>query len=98
MNRSIAMVEMSRLLEIFQEDKVPKDLAQRLRSDSIRPSLERFLAILLVGIGDAGGGGPGFKSWTRSQIEAVVWVARLIVLAVRSTAGMELVVFFSRNL
>ena len=87
-----------RLLEIFQEDKVLKNLAQRLRSDSIRPLLERFLAILEVGIGDAGGSRPGFESWTRSQIEAVVSVARLIVLALRSTSGMELFLFFSQNL
>lgn len=75
------MAEISRLLEIFQEDKAPKDLAQRLCSDSIRPGLERFLAILDVGIGDAGGGRLGFESWSRSQIEAVVSVSRLIVSA-----------------
>ncbi|XP_073003648.1 auxin transport protein BIG [Typha latifolia] len=80
------MAEISGLLEIFQEEKAPKDLPRRLRSDAIRPGLERLLAVLDAGIADAADGRLGFESWSRAQIDAVVAVAKMVVSAVLSTA------------
>lgn len=81
------MAEISGLLEVFRESS-SKDVALRLRSDSVRPGLERFLAIVESGIGDAGDGRKVFESWSRAQIDAVASVAKLIVSATLSSPGM----------
>ncbi|WOK95227.1 auxin transport protein BIG [Canna indica] len=74
------MAEIASLLEIFQEDNAaPRDLAQRLRSDSARLGLERLLAVLDAGISDSGDGRLGFQNWARDQIEAVLVIAWRIV-------------------
>ncbi|RWW29188.1 hypothetical protein BHE74_00012920 [Ensete ventricosum] len=82
------MAEMSSLLEIFQEGGAgPKDLAHRLRSESAKPGLERFLAVLDAGIADSEGGRLGFQGWTPDQIAAVLAVARLIVPPLLGMSG-----------
>lgn len=80
------MEEISRLLDLFDESKPTRDLAHRLRSDSIKPGLRRFLAILESGIGASDDGRLGFESWSRSQIDTVVYVAKLLISATPSTS------------
>ncbi|KAJ0989688.1 hypothetical protein J5N97_008044 [Dioscorea zingiberensis] len=81
------MEEISRLLEVFRGSS--KDVAPQLRSDSVRPGLERFLAILESGIGDSGDGRKGFENWSRAQIDAVVSVAKLIISSTVSAPAVE---------
>lgn len=94
------MAEISGLLEVFRESS--KDVASRLRSDSVRPGLERFLAIIESGIGDAGDGRKGFESWSSAQIDAVASVVKLIISATLSTPAVEvervMVVIVERSL
>ncbi|XP_020102857.1 auxin transport protein BIG isoform X2 [Ananas comosus] len=79
------MAEIAGLVEILGEERAPKDLASRLRSDAARPGLRRLLAVLASAAdaaADAAAAADGSESWTRAQIDAVVAAARAIASAV----------------
>ncbi|ONK55020.1 uncharacterized protein A4U43_UnF8510 [Asparagus officinalis] len=82
------MEEISNLLDLFKDRTPPRDLAHRLRSDSIKPGLFRFLAIL------DSGARLGLESWSASQIDAVISAAKLLVgssLSISAESGESVV-------
>ncbi|XXG55217.1 hypothetical protein AAC387_Pa03g2931 [Persea americana] len=70
--------EISKLVELLREEISPKDLSIRLRSDSLRPGLEFFYSILDQGIREIEEGKLGLESWTQSETQAVLSIARSI--------------------
>ncbi|XP_057963954.1 auxin transport protein BIG isoform X2 [Malania oleifera] len=78
------MAELSKLAELLFDGKPSDVLALRLRSESVKPGLEKFYAVLRRGLDAIAGGKLVFESWTHSQIQAVCSVASAIATATRS--------------
>lgn len=83
--------EISKLVEILREEISPKDLSIRLRSDSLRTGLELFYSILDQGIQEIEEGKLMLESWTQSQVQTVLCVARSIVSSSRAVSGIGFV-------
>ncbi|XP_068642658.1 auxin transport protein BIG [Aristolochia californica] len=76
--------QISKILELFLTEKAPKDLAQKLHSDTAKAFLESFYSILEQALEPIGDGKLGFQNWNNSQVQSVASVGRLIVSASRS--------------
>lgn len=79
--------EISKLVELLREEISPKELSIRLRSDSLRPGLEFFYSILDQGIREIQEGKLGLESWTQSETQAVLSIARSILSSCRVVKG-----------
>ncbi|KAG9448547.1 hypothetical protein H6P81_008512 [Aristolochia fimbriata] len=76
--------QIAKVLELFLTEKSPKDLAQKLNSDTAKTFLESFYRILEQAVEPIGDGKLGFQTWDNSQVQSVASVGRLIVSATRS--------------
>ncbi|XP_077214481.1 auxin transport protein (BIG) [Tasmannia lanceolata] len=76
--------EIAKIIQLFRQEKSPKDLSKRFRSDSVKTGLKSLYSILQRGIEEIGDGKLGFESWDRSQILTVVTIAKFIVSATLS--------------
>lgn len=79
------MEEFTKLVEVLCEGKPTGDLSQLLRSESLKPGLDKFCSLLghaLAPIAD--GRKLGFESWSQLQIQAVSSLASALASATRS--------------
>ncbi|ONK55239.1 uncharacterized protein A4U43_UnF6040 [Asparagus officinalis] len=82
------MEEISNLLDLFKDRSPPRDFAHRFRSAPIKSGLFRFLAIL------DSEARLGLESCSASQIDAVIFAAKLLVgssLSISAESGESLV-------